>query len=95
MKIGEICTVFKRIMPELIIRRRHIPIIEELLNPLSAEITSVQSQIFGRSKKDLDYANGQLSLSEQTGSQCTFGISGERRRDIILFQDGILIYSFF
>ena len=53
-----------------------MPNMEELLNQVSVEITrhrTVQSFI---SKIDFKYAYGQMNLSEGTGRQCVFALTG-------------------
>ena len=56
--------------------RPHMPNMEELLNKLSIEVTRVQNEPFWISKLDLEYAYGQLKLSEETIRQCDFSIAG-------------------
>ena len=49
---------------------------EELLNQISVEITTDRTKELTISKIDLDYAYGQMMLSEETSRQCVFAITG-------------------
>ena len=49
---------------------------EELLNQISVEITKDRTKELRMSKIDLDYAYGQMMLSEETSRQCVFAITG-------------------
>ena len=53
-----------------------MPNMEELLNQISVEITRDRVVHFFISKKDFDYAYGQMQLSEETRRQCVFALSG-------------------
>ena len=56
--------------------RPHMPNMEELLNQISVEITKDRTKELRISKVDLDYAYGQMMLSEETSRQCVFAITG-------------------
>ena len=56
--------------------RPHMPNMEELLNQFSVEITKDRTKELMISKIDLDYAYGQMILSEETSSQCVLAITG-------------------
>ena len=56
--------------------RPHMPNMEELLNQFSVEITKDRTKELMLSKTDLDYAYGQMMLSEETSRQCVFAITG-------------------
>ena len=56
--------------------RAHMPNMEELLNPISVEITRDRTVQIFISKIDLDYANGQMKLSEETSRQSVFALTG-------------------
>ena len=56
--------------------RPHMPNMEELLNQISVEITRDRTVQLFLSKIDLDYAYGQMKLSEETSRQCVFALSG-------------------
>ena len=56
--------------------RPHMPNMEELLNQISVEITKDRTKKLMISKIDLDYAYGQMMLSEETSRQCVFAITG-------------------
>ena len=56
--------------------RPHMPIMEELLNQISVEITKDRTKKLVISKIDLDYAYGQMMLSGETSRQCVFAITG-------------------
>ena len=59
-------------------RRPHRPNMEELLNQISMEISRDRTLQLFMSKIDLDYAYGQMKLSEETSRQCVFVITGEK-----------------
>ena len=68
--------------------RPHLPNMEELLNQISVEITrdwTVQSFL---SKIDLDYAYGQMKLSEELSRQCFFAITGGNCSGYYRFKKG-------
>ena len=54
--------------------RPHMPIMEELLNQISVEITRDRTGQLFTSKIDLDNAYEQTKLSEETSRQCVFAI---------------------
>ena len=56
--------------------RPHMPNMEELLNQISVEITRDLTVKLILSKINLDYAYGQMKLSEETSRQCVFAITG-------------------
>ena len=56
--------------------RPHMPNMEELLNQISVEITRDRTVQLLLSKIDLDYAYGQMKLSEETSRQCVFALTG-------------------
>ena len=56
--------------------RPHMPNMEELLNQISVEITRDRTVQLFLSKIDLDYAYGQMKLSEETSRQCVFALTG-------------------
>ena len=56
--------------------RPHMPNVEELSNQVSVEITRYQTLQLFISKFDLDYAYGQMKLSEKTSRQCAFALTG-------------------
>ena len=55
--------------------RPHMPNMEELLNQISVEITRDRTTQSILSKIDLDYAYGQMKLSEETSRQCVFALT--------------------
>ena len=56
--------------------RPHMPNMEELLNQNSMEITRDRTVQLFMSKIDLDYAYGQMKLSEETSRQCVLALTG-------------------
>ena len=56
--------------------RPHMPKMEELLNQISVEISRDRTLQLFISKIDLDYAYGQMKLSEETSRQCVFAKTG-------------------
>ena len=69
--------------------RPHMPKMEELLNQISEEITRDDRtlQLF-MSKIDLDYAYGQMKLSEETSRQCVFALTGGKFSGYYRFKKG-------
>ena len=53
-----------------------MPNLEELLNQISVEITHDRTVQLFISIIDLDYAYGQMKLSEETSRQCVFALNG-------------------
>ena len=53
-----------------------MPNILEILNQIPVEITRGRTVQLFLSKIDLDYAYGQLKLSEETSRQCVFALTG-------------------
>ena len=53
-----------------------MPNMEELLNQISVEITRDRTAQVFLSKIDLDYAYGQMKLSDETSRQCVFALTG-------------------
>ena len=56
--------------------RPHMQNMEELLNQISVEITRDRTVQLFLSKIDLDYAYGQMKLSEEKSRQCVFALTG-------------------
>ena len=55
--------------------RPHMPNMEELLNQISEGISRDRTVQLFISKIDLDYAYGQMKLSEKTSRQCVFALT--------------------
>ena len=53
-----------------------MPNMEDLLNQISVEITRDRTMQLFISKIDLDYAYGQMKLSEEINRQCVFALTG-------------------
>ena len=68
--------------------RPHMPNMEELLNQISVEITKDRTKKLMMSKIDLDYAYGQMMLSEETSRQCVFAITGANFSGYYRFKKG-------
>ena len=68
--------------------RPHMPNMEELLNQISVEITKDRTKELRFSKIDLDYANGQVMLSQETSRQCVFAITGGNFSGYYRFKKG-------
>ena len=62
--------------------RPHVPNLEKLLNQSSAEITH------DRTKIDLDYAYGQIKLSEEASRQCGFALIGGKFNGYYRYKKG-------
>ena len=68
--------------------RPHIPNMEELLNHISIEITRDRTMQLFISKIDLDYACGQIKLSEEISGQYVFALTGGKSAAIADSQKG-------
>ena len=68
--------------------RPHMPNMEELLNQISVEITKDQMKKLMISKIDLDYAYGQVMLSDERSRQCVFAITWEIFSEYYRFKKG-------
>ena len=55
----------------------HMPKTEELLKQMSIERTRVQNEPLWISEVDLEYAYGQLKLSDDTSIHCNFEMTGK------------------
>ena len=65
-----------------------MPNMEELLNQISVEISRDRTVQLLRSKIDLDYAYGQMKLSEETSRQCVFALTGGKFSGYYRFKKG-------
>ena len=65
-----------------------MPNMEELLNQISVEISRDRTQQLFMSKIDLDYAYGQMKLSEETSRQCVFAITVAKFSGYYRFKKG-------
>ena len=65
-----------------------MPNMEELLNQISVEITRDRTVKLFISKKDLDYAYGQMRPSEGTSRQCVFALTGGKLSGYYRFKKG-------
>ena len=61
---------------------------KELLNQISVEITKDRTKKLMISKIDLDYAYGQMMLSEETSRQCVFAITAANFSSYCRFKKG-------
>ena len=68
--------------------RPHMQNMEELLNQISVEITRDRTMQLIMSKTDLDYAYGQMKLSEETSRQCVFALTGGKFSGYYRFKKG-------
>ena len=68
--------------------RPHMPNMEEILNQISVEITRDRTTQLFMSKIDLDYAYGQMKLSEETSRQCVFALTGGKFSGYYRFKKG-------
>ena len=68
--------------------RPHMQNMEELLNQISVEITRDITVKFFISKIDLDYAYGQMRLSEKTSRHCVFALTGGKFSGYYRFKKG-------
>ena len=65
-----------------------MPNMEELLNQISVEITRDRTTQLFMSKIDLDYAYGQMKLSEETSRQRVFALTGGKFSGYYRFKKG-------
>ena len=75
-KSGKIALDSRKLNDSCIKMRPHMQNMEELLNQISVEISRDRTLQLFLSKIDLDYAYGQMKLSEETTRQCVFEITG-------------------
>ena len=61
-----------------------MPNMEELLNQISVEITRDRTVKLFISKRDLDYAYGQMRLSAETSRHCVFALTGGKLQKRVL-----------
>ena len=73
---------YQKMKDSCIERRLHIPNIEDLPNEFSVEITGNQTVQIFILKVDLDYAYGQMKLSDETSQQCVFAITRQSLADL-------------
>ena len=78
----------RKLNDSCIIRRPHMPNMEELLNQISVEISQDRTLQLFMSKIDLDYAYGHMKLSEETSRQCVFAITGAKFSGYYRFKEG-------
>ena len=65
-----------------------MPNMEEFLIQFSVEITLDRTVQLFKSKIDLDYAYGQMKLSEETSRQCLFALTGGKFSGYYRFEKG-------
>ena len=87
-KSVKIALVSRKSKDSCIKMRPHMPNMEELLNQISVEITRDRTLQLFISKIDLDYAYGQMKLSEETSRQCVFALTGGNFSGYYRFRKG-------
>ena len=65
-----------------------MPNMDELLNPISAELSKNDTDPTWISVIDLDYAYGQMKLAPETNKHCNFAITGEKINGYYQFREG-------
>ena len=75
--------------------RPHMSKMEELLNQISVEITRDRTLQLFMSKIDLDYAYGQMKLSEETSRQCVFALTGGKFSGYYRFKKGFYAWPIY
>ena len=70
-----------------------MPNMEELLNQISVEITRDRTVKLFISKIDLDYAYGQMRLSEETSRHCVFALTGGNFSGYYRFKKGFYVLA--
>ena len=87
-KLVKIALDSRKLNDSCIKMRPHMPNMEELLNQISVEITRDRTMQLFISKIDLDYAYGQMKLSEETSRQCVFALTGGKFSGYYRFKKG-------
>ena len=87
-QVSKNSTGLKQTVRQLHQMRPHMLDMEELLNQSSVEITRDRTVKLFISKKDLDYAHGQMRLSEETSRQCLFALTGGKLSGYYRFKKG-------
>ena len=65
-----------------------MPVMKEFLNQTSVKITRERTRQLFISKIDLDYAYGQMNLSDETSQQCVFAKAGGKFSRYYRFKKG-------
>ena len=68
--------------------RQHMPNMEEIINQITVKIIRDRTVQLFISKNDLDYAYGQMKLSEETSRQCVFALTGGKLSGFYRFKKG-------
>ena len=87
-KSVEIALNSRKLNDSCIKMRPHMPNMEKLLNQISVEYSRDRTLQLFISKIDLDYAYGQMKLSEETSRQCVFALSGGKFSGYYRFKKG-------
>ena len=75
--------------------RPHTPNMEKILNQIFTEVTGAPNEPLWISETDLEYAYGQLKLSEETSKHCIFTITGGRLKDFVDSKKGSTVYQIY
>ena len=87
-KLVKIALDSRKLNDSCVKMRPDMPNMEELLNQISVEITRDRTTQLFMSKIDLDYAYGQMKLSEETSLQCAFALTGGKFSGYYRFKKG-------
>ena len=69
-------------------KKPHMPIMEELLNQISVDLSKNDHDPIWISVIDLDYAYGQTKLAPETSKHCNFAMTGEKINGYYRFLKG-------
>ena len=72
-----------------------MPLMEEFLNQISIEKTRAPNEPLWISKKDLEYAYGQLKLSQKTRKHCNFTKTGGKTNGSYGFKKNSTVYRMY
>ena len=78
----------RKLNDSCIMKRPHMPNMDELSNKISAELSKNELDPIWISVIDLDYAYGQMKLSPETSKHCNFAITGEKINKYYRFLKG-------
>ena len=87
-KLVKIALDSRKLNDSCIKMRPHMPNMEDLLNQISVEITRDRTTQLFLSKIDLEYAYGQMKLSEETSRQCVLALTGGNFSGYYRFKKG-------
>ena len=78
----------RKLNDSCIMKRPHMPNMDDLLGQISAELSKIDTDPFWISVIDLDYAYGQMRLAPETSKHCNFAVTGEKINGYYRFRKG-------